>query len=184
MINSILFIIWYFLPAGVANIIPIFFSKLPIFKNWEYPLDFNKTLNGKRIFGENKTLRGMISGIAFAIIVVYLEVFFYKNNTVLQQIIPDNYLVINPFILGLLAGAGALIGDAIKSFFKRRIGVKSGRSWFPFDQIDYVIGGALFMSLYFPLKPAQYLLLFIFWFLVHPLATFIGYLLKLKKSPI
>jgi len=40
---------------------------------------------------------------------------------------------------------GALIGDIIKSFFKRRIGKKRGQDWIPFDQIDFILG-VLFFS--------------------------------------
>jgi CDP-2,3-bis-(O-geranylgeranyl)-sn-glycerol synthase len=50
-----------------------------------------------------------------------------------------------------LLGFGALAGDSIKSFFKRRVGVKPGKRWFPFDQIDFVIGALAFASIvYFP----------------------------------
>ncbi|MEM3153941.1 MAG: CDP-archaeol synthase, partial [Candidatus Woesearchaeota archaeon] len=40
----------------------------------------------------------------------------------------------------LAAGIGALLGDSIKSFFKRRLGILPGRPWIPFDQVDYAIG--------------------------------------------
>ena len=33
-----------------------------------------------------------------------------------------------------------ILGDLVKSFWKRRVRVAPGRSWFPFDQIDYAVG--------------------------------------------
>ncbi len=57
------------------------------------------------------------------------------------------------------------------------------KSWIPFDQIDYMIGGIAFTALYIRLTLPQYLLLFVVWSLLHPLATFIGYMLKLRDSP-
>jgi CDP-2,3-bis-(O-geranylgeranyl)-sn-glycerol synthase len=40
---------------------------------------------------------------------------------------------------------GALLGDIIESFFKRRVGRKRGEDWIPFDQIDFILG-VLFFS--------------------------------------
>jgi CDP-2,3-bis-(O-geranylgeranyl)-sn-glycerol synthase len=43
-------------------------------------------------------------------------------------------------VLGLLFGLGAMGGDSVKSFIKRRIGIPPGRPWVPFDQLDFVLG--------------------------------------------
>jgi CDP-diglyceride synthetase len=40
-----------------------------------------------------------------------------------------------------------MTGDAVKSFFKRRLGITPGKSWFPFDQLDFVLGAILFVSI-------------------------------------
>ena len=40
---------------------------------------------------------------------------------------------------------GALGGDVIESFFKRRAGRNRGEDWIPFDQIDFILG-VLFFS--------------------------------------
>jgi CDP-2,3-bis-(O-geranylgeranyl)-sn-glycerol synthase len=74
--------------------------------------------------------------------------------------------------------------DALKSFFKRQCNIAPAASWFPFDQVDYVIGGIVFTACYVRLNWIQYLLLFLIWALLHPFATFIGYTLKPKSHPI
>jgi len=81
-------------------------------------------------------------------------------------------------------GFGALFGDTAKSFFKRQKGIQPGRSWFPFDQVDYIVGGVAFSLLYIRLSFVEYILLFIVWFLMHPLTTFVGYLLRLRRKPL
>jgi hypothetical protein len=86
--------------------------------------------------------------------------------------------------LVLLASSGALTGDAVRSFFKRQMDIAPGKSWFPFDQFDYVIRGIVLTACYIQLTILQYLLLFVIWFFIHPLATLVGYWLKLKNSPI
>jgi CDP-2,3-bis-(O-geranylgeranyl)-sn-glycerol synthase len=134
--------------------------------------------------GENKTFRGFISGIISAIIIVYLQIFVYNQFSFIRDNLPLNYNSINPIIFGALAGFGALFGDSVKSLFKRQIGVSPGKSWFPFDQTDYIIGGIFFTSFYIKLSLIQYVLLFFVWFLIHPLTTLLGYLLKLKSEPL
>ena len=86
--------------------------------------------------------------------------------------------------MGASLGFGALAGDAIKSFFKRQFSVASGQSWFPFDQIDYILGGILFSLPFVILNITDYLIITVVWFLIHPVATVVGWLLKLKDSPI
>ena len=76
------------------------------------------------------------------------------------------------------------MGDAFRSFLKRQRGIAPGKSWFPFDQIDYVLGGMVCTAFYIQLTLWQYFLLFLLWFLIHPLATAIGYYLRLKDSPL
>jgi CDP-2,3-bis-(O-geranylgeranyl)-sn-glycerol synthase len=102
----------------------------------------------------------------------------------MREIRTIDYSAINPIIFGFLCGLGALAGDAVKSFFKRQVGVFPGQSWVPFDQVDYILGGIIFTWLYFPLTFMQYLLIFIVWVLIHPFGTFIGYLLKLRRKPL
>jgi CDP-2,3-bis-(O-geranylgeranyl)-sn-glycerol synthase len=164
--------------------IPIAMAKLPIVRNWDYPLDFYKEFQGIRIFGDHKTIRGLISGIILAIIVAYAQKAIYLGNPGLQSAFAVDYRFIDPLVFGFLAGAGALMGDALKSFFKRRTAIKPGDTWFPFDQTDYIIGGLVCISFYTRFTLEQYILIAILYFGLHLLSTYVGYLLKLKKSPI
>lgn len=52
---------------------------------------------------------------------------------------------------GLTMGLAAMVGDAVKSFFKRRIGIAPGLPWIPADQLDFVFAGILVLSLWVPL---------------------------------
>ena len=56
------FALWFFLPAGLANGAPVIANKVPLINKWITPLDFGKTWGGKRIFGSNKTWRGLVVG--------------------------------------------------------------------------------------------------------------------------
>ncbi len=99
-------------------------------------------------------------------------------------ILPQPEGQVNILLLGFLFAVGALGFDAIKSFFKRQIGVKPGGVWFPFDQIDYIVGGLLLSALVVDIPHSSYYWIGLIWFLIQPVSTFVGWLVGLKDSPI
>lgn len=183
MINTIVFALWFFLPAGLANAAPVFANKIPVLNQWNTPLDLGAHFRGKRILGDNKTWRGFLFGIIIALITFALQQYIYTQSTSLQNIISLNYSDLSIWF-GALLGLGALGGDAIESFFKRQVGVPSGKPWFPFDQIDYIIGVILVSSLVISLSTAQNAAILIVWFSMHLIWSYIGYLLGFKETPI
>lgn len=118
------------LPAAVANSVPPLGAKL--FPKLNKPLDFGLTCKGKRIFGAHKTIRGFLFGVACA----GLAFWAVENTQWYSTLLSGLYL---PWHYGFITGGAALIGDALKSFFKRQLNIDPGVSWIPFDQIDWVI---------------------------------------------
>lgn len=172
----ILEIIYYFLPAYMANSVPTMISKV---KFLDHPLDFGLSIRGKRFLGDNKTLRGFFSAIIFGTFVFYIQQALYSNNF-LQSISLVDYANTSLW-LGFWLSFGAIFGDAIGSFFKRRAGVPSGKSWFPWDQLDFSIGALLFSSFIF-LPSAQTI---IFILIISTVLTivfrYLGYLVGINK---
>lgn len=181
----ILFALWFFLPAGVANSAPVFANKVPLLKRLGMPIDGGKSYRGKRIFGDHKTVRGFVVGVISAIAIAGLQMVLYSNfewaKTLSRSIDYSDPIVL---LLGALLGFGALFGDAVESFFKRQLSIPSGKSWFPYDQIDYIVGALIMSAPIVSLRTSEYIAIFIVWFLIHPVATFIAWTLKLKDSPI
>lgn len=184
MFQLIFFSLWFFAPAGIANLAAFASGKIRILKKFNYPVDCYKKFHGKRILGSHKTFRGFIVATVIGIVFCSLEVWLYSHLPFIRQLVAFDYAQINAAILGALLGFGALFGDAVKSLFKRIIHIPPGESWFPFDQIDYIVGGVVFSLLYVRLSLEDYLILIIVWFLLHPLTTFIGYLFRLRHKPI
>lgn len=182
MIHSIFQVLWVFLPVGLGNSAPILIAKIPAFKKYSYPLDFYKTYRGKRILGDHKTIRGLISGIIVGILTVYLQRYIVHTNSFFSDVSIIDYTKINVIAFGTFCAIGALGGDAIKSFFKRQIGVVPGKTWFPFDQIDYIAGGIISTLPFIQLSIGQYALLIIVWFALHPLFSLLGYYSGFKTS--
>ncbi|MBT6691682.1 CDP-archaeol synthase [Candidatus Parcubacteria bacterium] len=169
-------IFWFFLPAGVANMAPVLFKWVP----WlNYPIDFNKRYKDQPIFGPHKTIRGFFFGILACMVFLYWQTTITGSMT--DWLIID-YSQTNVFLLGFLMGFGALFGDAIRSFFKRRRQIKPGVYWFPFDQIDWIIGTIIFMSFYVYLPWHMLLSAVAMALFFHPFFNYLGYIFKIKKN--
>lgn len=184
MINYIIFALWFFAPAGFANATPVFAKKIPWIKKWTTPIDFGKSYRKKRILGDNKTWRGFCFGVLIAMLTLMIQKTLYIESSWLQATIPQiDYSSVSLW-LGFLLGFGALLGDAFESFIKRQLNIVSGEAWFPFDQIDYIIGGILFSSLIINLTPNYNVTILLVWFSLHLISSYIGYLLGLKEKPL
>jgi CDP-2,3-bis-(O-geranylgeranyl)-sn-glycerol synthase len=184
MVTAILSAIWFFAPAGHANTMPVFAAKIPWLSKFDQPLDFHKTFRGKRIFGDHKTWRGLIFAFFATIPLIVLQTYLYRNYDFIRDISFIDYTQINSVLLAFLFTIGALGGDAIKSFFKRQLDVPPGETWFPFDQLDYVIGGLIATAPVVQLEPSEYLMIILIFFVLHPATTTIGYFLKIREKPI
>lgn len=183
--QELIFALWFFLPAGLANAAPIFAASLPGLRRYNAPIDGGKTYHGQRILGSHKTWRGLIVGIVVATATLWLQQYALAHSAGLHNFLDQvDYAALPVLIVGPLFGIGALGGDALESFFKRQRKIAPGRGWFPFDQTDYIIGGALLTYPYVQLSIMQYVVLLLLWLLVHVIASYVGYLLHLKERPI
>lgn len=184
-LKDLFFALWFFLPAGIANVSPILVVKLPYIKHWNVPIDGGKMYKGRRVLGDHKTWRGLVVGILMATLTLWLQQLAIDHSSLLQDWTNQvDYAALATLIVGPLFGLGALGGDAVESFFKRQRNVAPGHGWFPFDQTDYIIGGAIATAPFVQLRFGQYIQLLLIWLLIHVISSYIGYLLHLKERPI
>lgn len=168
---------WFILPAGIANIAASLSRHLP----WlNYPVDFGRSWRGKRIFGDHKTWRGVIFGTLAGLLFFWLQWYLSKFGF-FQRISLFDYSQ-SSWLVGFLLASGAVWGDVVKSFFKRRKNLAPGQPWIPFDQIDYTLGALLLTSLvYFPGWGVA-IFIVVFGFLLHILFNLLGYMLRLQRN--
>jgi CDP-2,3-bis-(O-geranylgeranyl)-sn-glycerol synthase len=165
----------------------------PIAKKFKFleflnkPIDRGKkALDGKDLFGKNKTYRGYVVGVIGGIIGAYLQMILFNIPWMKSFYIPgidyaSHYIII---LLGVLLGLGAISGDLIESFLKRRAGMDSGKSLVPWDQIDHVIGAYLFVipiTLYY-LTWQLFLCSLIATFFLHIVINHIAFYLDIRKE--
>lgn len=162
--------IWFYLPAAIANMAPVLVLSIP----WNTPL-------WKQGLGPNKTWRGLVAGVVASVLVVLLQTYLAPHLP--EKLLTVSYEETNPILLGILLGGGALGGDAIKSYFKRRLGIASGEKWWPFDQIDFIIGSTICVSLIFWPGLSLLAVAFSLTMFLHPAINQIGFRLGLKKVP-
>lgn len=113
-------------PAYAANMAP------PLLKFfWKGP---NPPIS-RRWLGDHKTWGGVAAGLVAATATAGAQAWIGWNASLVSY---DSWP-----LLGLALGAGALGGDALKSFFKRRRGIAPGRRWIPADQLDFVLGALI-----------------------------------------
>ena len=164
------------LPAYFANMAPVIVKKVSLFA---FPIDFNKKISNKPVFGKNKTFRGLIFGVIFAIIVAYLQFLLYNADffRAISFISYQNWL-----LFGFLMGSGALAGDLVKSFFKRRLDLKPGAKFVPFDQTDFVVGSLIFMMPVFNVTLKIFLVSLLLSFVLHIIVNHIAFYAKIRNE--
>lgn len=176
ILEALFFIIPTYVANGMANVIRVF----PIIKRWNTPIDFGRSYKGKRILGDGKTFRGFVGGTFFALIGGYVQYFISQKYEFTHVSFYNEASLLKVIALAGLMGFGALVGDAVKSFFKRRVGITRGRPWPPFDQLDFIVGGVLLGApIYFP-GWTIVLILLIITPVIHLVSNITAYLLKIK----
>ena len=182
------------LPTILAGIVVMIWCKLPILPIFAYPIDGGKNfIDGRRIFGDNKTWKGLLGYVLFNMIFTVLWGFiisgkgaetldfFYQHN--------ENSLSYN-LMIGILLGLGYSLFELPNSFIKRRLDIRPGKTltgptkaFFVFlDQADSLFGVALVVWLFFPLGILLYLAFIVVGAATHLLLNMMLYFMKLRKN--
>jgi CDP-2,3-bis-(O-geranylgeranyl)-sn-glycerol synthase len=219
--SSVLFALLFFLPAYVANMSPLLVAK--VLPRWTAPIDGGRMAkDGRRMLGKGKTWRGLAGGTVLgavtALVVAWLVPgfdepgFFHGWDYGLggfggspigsapecppeAECDVERSGVVGIALYGAVLGFAALVGDAVKSYFKRRRGKEGGAPWVPFDQLDFVVFGLAAAFLAAPLLADGWVMAALLddWVVIatlvvltpglHFLVNVIGYALKLKDVP-
>lgn len=161
----------FILPAYIANAVPVLLGG-------GTSMDFGKNFtDGRRIFGDGKTIRGFLSGVFGGIaaggIISHIAVvpFFPDART--------------QFLAFAAMGFGTMAGDALGSFLKRRLGIDAGKP-FVLDQLMFLI---VALVLVYPFAlPSVYsaeniAFLFVVTYVLHSGSNFVANKLGWKKVP-
>jgi CDP-2,3-bis-(O-geranylgeranyl)-sn-glycerol synthase len=175
MLELLILAFWYILPAYVAN-------ASATLSQGRTPIDLGiKFFDGRRLLGKGKTIRGFCIAVFFGFLVGVLQgiVDVQLGKPIFTQRI----------ILSVVLGAGAMVGDAVGSFVKRRFDLPPGAAAPFLDQWDFVLGAFVFGWLATPFIDIPFpglttlLLILVMTTFLHVAANYMAYCLKLKKVP-
>lgn len=169
MVEKLIFTsLYFFLPAYAANMAPVLFHWLP----GGVPIN-------RKFFGENKTWRGIIVAVLTGGLVFWLQQILHALGSRDFALIAYTDFSV---ALGFLLGAGAILGDLVKSYIKRGYGIPPGKRWLPWDQLDFVLGGIIFSWFIFVPPAEVVLVLLIISPPLHIAVNHIGYWLRIRKE--
>ncbi len=178
MLELLVLAFWLMLPAYVPN-------NAAVLAGGGAPIDGGRTWNGKRVLGDGKTWRGTaagtLAGVALALVLNALQ------PSVTGATGFD--LPAFPILAAVGLAFGAMLGDILASFLKRRTGRERGAMFPGVDQLDFVVTAL-------PLTALLAFDWFVEWFtlpvivvvlvvtpLLHVTTNGVAYLLGLKNEP-
>jgi len=165
--------LWYILPAYVANASACIFGG-------GTPVDLGKNfIDGRRLLGNGVTYKGCAAGIICGTFIGLIQGVLVDFN-VFNSL--DFYgTVLDHVILALFLSVGAIVGDAIGSFIKRRLNIERGKPAPLLDQLDFVIGALAFGYVVVPISHEMIIIICLFTVFVHLFANIIAYKLGIKE---
>jgi len=147
----------------VANGSPILLRYL-MRDAFSYPIDFNCLLtDGKPLLGSAKTWRGLMGSLLI--------------TSLSTQMIGQD------FVTGLLVASGAMCGDLLSSFLKRRLGMRSSTRAPLLDQVPESLIPALLLMQTFHLSITAIVALVFAFFLLDIMLSRLLYQLGIRKKP-
>ncbi len=154
------------------------------------PIDAGRTFRGHRLFGANKTFRGVLVVAAGTAIGFLLRAAIDGAATHETEAPWLSQPSIRTALFGFLVGVAAMLSELPNSFFKRQLGIRPGEQgrrvigviFYVIDQIDLLLGVCLALSLVLTLSPQ-----FIFWsavvlFVAHQFFTVTGFALGMRAT--
>ena len=148
------------------------------------PLDFGKSdSKGVRWIGDGVTWRGLAAGTIIGMITGAVQgyiapmILSVVGSYLITPMITDIH---SGILIGFLLGFGALLGDAVGSFLKRRLGIGRGEPAPILDQLDFIIVALIMVSPVVELNLMFVVLALLLTLIIHLLTNTCAYLLGLK----
>jgi CDP-2,3-bis-(O-geranylgeranyl)-sn-glycerol synthase len=143
-------------------------NSTPVVLGGGAPIDRGRNfIDGRRILGTNKTIKGFAYGFLLGCIAGLAEAVLFANYALIS--------------VGVVASLGALLGDLSGAFLKRRLDIAPGNPLPVVDQLDFILGAILFTYLLLNVTVGAVLILVIATVPIHLLSNVVAYMLRLKS---
>ncbi len=153
------------LAMSSAGVLHVLWLKSPASKRFAVPLDGGATWRGRRLFGPNKMLRGLMAmppgcALSFGLLGAWREQLPRWLAEGMWALSPSAYAA-----LGFACGLAFMLAELPNSFLKRQLGIEPGLPaasagmralFFVVDRCDSVLGVLVVCSLLVPLPAAAW----------------------------
>lgn len=181
---------YLFSPLLIGLTVHGFSIKYGWFSSLVKPIDSRKTFRGKRIFGENKTYRGIVMTALGTALGFTLQAVVLHRWKTFQRLELLDYSGAGVVFLGLLTGAAAMLGELPNSFIKRQIDIAPGATtggvlnlfFYILDQIDYLPGVWIVFSFFVGVTFQRVIFSAVFLFISHQIISLLGFWLGMRKT--
>jgi CDP-2,3-bis-(O-geranylgeranyl)-sn-glycerol synthase len=187
LVASAIAVLWLLLPAYAANAL----ATLP--RGYGPKMDGGRTWarDGRPVLGPSKSWSGFLFGGFVAMPICLLEAWLIliapPNLELVPKLAPT---VLDALPLAALLTFGAMVGDALGSFVKRRLGRPSGARTILLDQMPFVlvpiaVGLVAYPSLFLGVFASWtgVLWLLVYTLGLHTVFNWVGFKVGLKKVP-
>jgi CDP-archaeol synthase len=181
---------YLFLPLLVGLALHGFSIKYDILSFLCRPIDRERKFRGKRIFGDNKTYRGVVVVSLGTAIGFGLQSLLLHRIDSVRSVELFDYAFFKSVAVGVAVGVAAMLSELPNSFIKRQFEIAPGtaaKGWkalifYVYDQIDFLLGAWLVLAIVVPITIERVLLSSGLLLVAHQLMSSVGYALGMRKT--
>lgn len=195
MIKTIISMYITLAPVIFTGILNMVFCTTSLCKGINKPLDGGKNfIDGKRIFGDNKTIKGLVG---YMVIGTLTNVFWGVVGKIVPFIEENNYTYVHNdnrlgynILIGFLFGLAYALFELPNSFLKRRMDIVPGKTatgikkycFILLDQCDSIIGCVLVVVCVYSMSIWMFLGYVCLGIITHLVLNVMLYMLKLRRN--
>jgi CDP-2,3-bis-(O-geranylgeranyl)-sn-glycerol synthase len=152
------------------------------------PIDGGATFHGRRLFGDNKTWRGLACSWVGSVATVALQKYVLNGHAGSVAVL--DYRADGALGLGTAFAVGAIIGELPNSFLKRQSGIDPGGRprgarvpvFYVLDQVDVLLGVWPLLLLWLTPSASLVAASFAVVFVVHQIVSVLGVAVGARRS--
>jgi hypothetical protein len=154
------------------------------------PIDRGRKFRGKRIFGDNKTYRGVVVVSLGTVLGFGLQSVLLHRIASVRSVELFDYAFFKSVALGGAVGVAAMLSELPNSFIKRRFEIAPGRAakgwkgviFYVYDQVDFLLGSWLVLAIVVPVTAWRVLFSAGLLLVAHQLMSSAGHALGMRKT--
>jgi len=155
-----------------------------------HAVDGGAEFRGKRVFGANKTWRGIAAMALGTALGSAIQAIWLHNYESVRALELFDYSLSKALPVGLLMGLACGLSELPNSFIKRQLDIAPGATasgwinaiFYILDQVDFLVGIWIVLAFVVEISLIRIIYSFVFLFVTHQVISFLGYLLGMRKT--